>query len=95
MIFTALLAGFIYPVILAWTWGEGWLFDVGFIDFAGTGVIHLVAGTAGFWGAWIVGERRAKIRDRKSVRPLRQKVKLTEALKAELAAPNADYSLIA
>lgn len=66
LLFTALLAGFIYPIILAWTWGQGWLFDKGFHDFAGTGVIHLVGGTAGFWGAWIVGERRAKQRAREN-----------------------------
>jgi Amt family ammonium transporter len=60
------LAGFIYPVILAWTWGQGWLYKKGYHDFAGTGIIHLVGGTAGFWGAWIVGERRAKRRAREN-----------------------------
>jgi ammonia channel protein AmtB len=90
-----LLSGFIYPVILAWTWGQGWLFEKGFVDFAGTGVIHLVAGTAGFWGAWIVGERRAKIRDRENHKSLRPKVRINQALRDQLAAPNADYSSIA
>jgi ammonium transporter, Amt family len=64
LIVSALLAGFIYPVILAWTWGQGWLNMKGFHDFAGTGIIHLVGGTVAFWGAVIVGERRAKIRAR-------------------------------
>lgn len=66
MIFSALLAGFIYPIILAWTWGEGWLYNKGFHDFAGTSIVHLVGGVAGFWGAWMVGERRAKIRQREN-----------------------------
>jgi Amt family ammonium transporter len=66
LIFTFILAGGIYPIILAWTWGQGWLFDTGFKDFAGSGVIHLVGGTAGFWGALIVGERRAKKRAREN-----------------------------
>ena len=66
IIFSALLAGFIYPVILAWTWGKGWLYSKGFHDFAGTGIIHLVGGTAAFWGALIVGERKAKIRAREN-----------------------------
>lgn len=58
------MAGFIYPTILAWTWGQGWLYDKGFHDFAGTGVVHMLSGTAGFWGAVIVGERKAKVRAR-------------------------------
>ena len=57
-----MLSSFTYPIILAWTWGEGWLAAKGFHDFAGTGIIHLVGGTAAFWGAYLVGERRAKIR---------------------------------
>lgn len=59
-----IVAGFIYPVILAWTWGLGWLAQKGFQDFAGTGVIHLIGGTVGFWGALIVGERRSKAKAR-------------------------------
>lgn len=64
LVISAVLAGFVYPIILAWTWGQGWLFDKGFHDFAGAGVVHLVGGTAALWGAWIVGERRALIRQR-------------------------------
>lgn len=64
LIVSTILAGFIYPIILAWTWGQGWLFDKGFHDFAGSGVVHLVAGTVALWGAIIVGERRAKVRAR-------------------------------
>ena len=66
IIFSVILIGFIYPVILSWTWGKGWLYNKGFHDFAGTGVIHLVGGTAAFWGAYIVGERRTKQRERES-----------------------------
>jgi len=64
VIISFLLAAFVYPIILAWTWGEGWLHDKGFHDFAGSGVIHLVAGTAALWGAIFVGERRSTIRIR-------------------------------
>ena len=64
IVLSAVLAGFVYPIILAWTWGNGWLTVKGFHDFAGSGVVHLVAGTAAFWGAWIVGERRALVRQR-------------------------------
>ena len=54
-----LVAGFIYPIILAWTWGQGWLAQKGFQDFAGTGVIHLIGGTVGVWGAIVLGKRRS------------------------------------
>lgn len=58
------MTGFIYPVIAGWVWGGGWLGDtnpdnesLGFHDFAGSGLVHLVGGTAGFFGAMIVGPR--------------------------------------
>lgn len=51
------MTGFIYPVIVSWTWGGGWLAKNGFVDFAGTGVIHLTGGTAGFFAAYICGPR--------------------------------------
>lgn len=63
--FSTLMTGFIYPIIVGWCWGGGWLGDknpnsMGFHDFAGSGVVHLVGGTAGFIGAFIVGPRHGK-----------------------------------
>lgn len=52
-----ILACFVYPVIVAWVWGTGWLSRRGFHDFAGAGVVHLVAGTSALWGAILVGKR--------------------------------------
>ena len=52
-IFTAL----IYPLVVSWTWGGGWLAQRGFKDFAGSGVVHMVGGTASFCSAYIVGPR--------------------------------------
>ena len=94
MVFSLLLAGFIYPIILAWTWGKGWLYDKGFHDFAGTAIVHLVGGVAGFWGAWMVGERRSKIRNRENAANQAKKP-ITAEMKLELADPNADYSVLA
>ena len=54
-IFTLLLTGFIYPVVGAWTWGEGWLYEMGFQDFAGSTIVHSTGG----WAA--LASRRFKI----------------------------------
>jgi len=67
LIVSAIVAGFVYPIILAWTWGKGWLFEAGFKDFAGSGVVHLVGGTVALWGAIAVGERRSKVRAREGI----------------------------
>ena len=57
LVFSAFMTGFIYPVIVAWTWGGGFLSQKGFQDFAGSGVVHLTGGIAGLAGAIICGAR--------------------------------------
>ncbi|CAM0903853.1 unnamed protein product [Alopecurus aequalis] len=68
LIYSAFLTGFVYPVVSHWIWSaDGWasatrtsgplLFKSGVIDFAGSGVVHMVGGIAGFWGAIIEGPR--------------------------------------
>ena len=54
------MTGFIYPVVVAWTWGGGYLAGMGFSDFAGSGVVHLTGGIAGLAGAAICGPRMGK-----------------------------------
>ena len=57
-----------YPVIAAWTWGGGWLaktwssmsLGAGYVDFAGSGVVHAVGGVAAFTGAIVLGPRIGK-----------------------------------
>jgi Amt family ammonium transporter len=61
--FAIFMMGFVYPVVVAWTWGGGWLTDLGYIDFAGSGVVHLVGGVAGVTGAIVVGPRLGRFRD--------------------------------
>lgn len=51
------MTAWIYPVIVSWTWGGGWLADLGYSDFAGSGVVHLTGGVAGIVGAAFVGPR--------------------------------------
>ena len=95
LIISALLAGFVFPIILAWTWGQGWLASYGFHDFSGTGIVHLVGGTAAFWGALIVGERRAKVRAREDL-ATRVEVDIKNAeLQSELDDLHPDFSKIA
>ena len=68
-LFTALLTGFIYPMVGAWTWGGGWLSEMGFKDFAGSTIVHSTGGWAALAGALIVGPRLGKFRADGSVRP--------------------------
>ncbi len=60
--FTALLTGIIYPIVGAWTWGGGWLDQMGFKDFAGSTIVHSTGGWAALAGILIVGPRRGKFR---------------------------------
>lgn len=64
LLFSFLMTGFIYPVVVAGCWsGDGWLVSgkwndgVGYEDFAGSGIVHLTGGVAGFVGALIIGPR--------------------------------------
>ena len=61
-IFVAFLTAIIYPVVGAWTWGEGWLYQLGFKDFAGSTIVHSTGGWAALAGAVIVGPRLGKFR---------------------------------
>jgi Amt family ammonium transporter len=60
LIFVAILCGFIYPIQGAWKWGAGWLDNLGFLDFAGSTIVHSVGGWAALMGALIIGARAGK-----------------------------------
>ncbi len=57
LIYTAVLTGVIYPISGYWTWGEGWLYEIGFHDFAGSVIVHAVGGFGGLAGAIVLGPR--------------------------------------
>ena len=61
-LFVLVLTAFIYPVVGAWTWGEGWLSAMGFKDFAGSTIVHSTGGWAALAGAIVVGPRLGKFR---------------------------------
>ncbi len=68
-LFTLLLTGLIYPIVGAWTWGGGWLTELGFKDFAGSTIVHSTGGWAALAGVMVVGPRLGKYRRDGSVRP--------------------------
>ena len=68
-LFTLLLTAFIYPVVGAWTWGGGWLAELGFQDFAGSTIVHSTGGWAALAGMLVVGPRLGKFRKDGSARP--------------------------
>ena len=69
LLFTLLLTAIIYPIVGAWTWGGGWLSDLGFQDFAGSTIVHSTGGWAALAGMVVVGPRLGKFRRDGTVRP--------------------------
>lgn len=71
LVFSLFCTGLIYPVVVAWTWGGGWLTASdkdgnaiwGYKDFAGSGIVHLVGGVAGLVGAIIAGPRLGRFEE--------------------------------
>jgi Amt family ammonium transporter len=63
LIFVILLTGLIYPLQASWKWGGGFLDQMGFLDFAGSTVVHSVGGWAALAGALILGPRIGKYKD--------------------------------
>lgn len=60
LVFSAFITILVYPIVGNWVWGGGFLFDLGFIDFAGSTVVHSVGAWAGLAGALILGPRLGK-----------------------------------
>ncbi len=65
-VYSAVISGVIYPIEAHWTWGGGWLAQMGFHDFAGSNCIHMVGGICALVGAIMVGPRIGKfVKDEK------------------------------
>ena len=68
--FVVLLTAFIYPIQGAWQWGGGWLSEAGFVDFAGSTIVHSTGGWAALMGAIILGPRLGKYAADGRVQPI-------------------------
>ncbi|SDT18217.1 ammonium transporter [Halopseudomonas xinjiangensis] len=60
LVFAVIMTGFIYPIQGFWKWGGGFLNEAGFLDFAGSGVVHLCGATAALAGVLLLGARKGK-----------------------------------
>ncbi len=69
-VYSAVISAVIYPIEAHWTWGGGWLAQLGFHDFAGSNCIHMVGGICALIGAALLGPRIGKFvkRDGKVVK---------------------------
>ena len=62
IIYSAIISAIIYPIVVRWQWGGGWLFqmDTPFHDFAGSSIVHMTGGVTAAVGAYFVGARLGK-----------------------------------
>ncbi len=77
MLFAVVMTGFIYPMEGYWTWGGGSVFglfslgdDFGFLDFAGSGIVHMAGAAAALAGVLVLGARKGKYGADGSVHPI-------------------------
>ncbi|SEP11453.1 ammonium transporter [Aquisalimonas asiatica] len=60
LLFAVVMTGFIYPIQGLWTWGGGWLYQLGYVDYAGSAIVHMAGATAALAGVLILGARKGK-----------------------------------
>jgi Amt family ammonium transporter len=70
-LFAAILSGIIYPIVMGWQWGGGWLASIGFSDFAGSTLVHSTGGAAALAGAIIIGPRLGRFTKSGAPAPLK------------------------
>lgn len=68
--FTVVLTGLIYPIEGFWTWGGGFLSEMGFIDFAGSAIVHGAGAAAALAGVLLLGARKGKYGKNGEVYPI-------------------------
>jgi Amt family ammonium transporter len=72
IIYSAVISAVIYPIVVRWQWGGGWLFqlDTPFHDFAGSALVHMTGGIAAVMGAAALGPRKGKYDENGKVRAI-------------------------
>jgi len=70
-LFAAILAGVIYPIVMGWQWGGGWLASLGFSDFAGSTLVHSTGGAAALAGIIILGARSGRFDSKGQALPIK------------------------
>jgi Amt family ammonium transporter len=70
VLFSFILVGLVYPIGGHWAWGGGWLADMGFLDFAGSTVVHSIGGWAALAGVIVLGPRLGKYNADGTVKPI-------------------------
>ena len=75
LVYSIFISGLIYPIFGSWAWGGlfhggGWLEKLGFIDFAGSTVVHSVGGWAALAGAIVLGPRLGKYTKDGGIKPI-------------------------
>ena len=70
IIFSLVMGAVIYPIAGHWVWGGGFLAKAGFLDFAGSTVVHSVGGWAALVGVWMLGPRRGKYDKHGHIKPI-------------------------
>ncbi|MCL7420168.1 MAG: ammonium transporter [Methylobacter sp.] len=68
--FAVVMTGFIYPLQGFWKWGGGFLDEMGFLDFAGSGVVHMTGASAALAGVMLLGPRRGKYGENGAINPI-------------------------
>ncbi len=70
LVFAVVMTGFIYPLQGYWKWGGGFLDELGFLDFAGSGVVHMCGASAALAGVILLGARKGKYGPNGEITPI-------------------------
>ena len=68
--FAVVMTGFIYPIQGHWSWGAGFLADLGYSDYAGSGIVHMCGAAAALAGVLLLGARKGKYGPKGEVRAI-------------------------
>ena len=70
LLFAVVMTGFIYPLQGSWSWGGGFLSEAGFVDFAGSGIVHMCGAAAALAGVILLGPRSGKYGPNGQITPI-------------------------